>query len=63
MMNREYFIDFDTKEMPGRIVGVKVTLDNQILTDMKREVRIDLCDHPLYPKLVRYVQSNPPKEN
>lgn len=53
-----YCIDFDTKEMPGLIVGTKVVLDKHIFGKMD-SVRIDLCDHPLYKNLEAYVKANP----
>lgn len=53
-----YAISFDTKEMPGKVVGVRVQLDTMIIgTDDK--VRVDLSDHPLYEKLEQYVLHNP----
>jgi len=53
-----YCISFDTKEMPGKIVGIRVQLDKHIF-GMDGKVRVDLCDHPLYPQLERYVLGNP----
>lgn len=53
-----YAIDFDTKEMPGKVVGVRVQLDTVIIGEDDR-VRVDLSDHPLYEKLERYVLNNP----
>ena len=56
---QEYFIDFNTKQEPGKIQAVRVRLDLVTITDMNKPMQIDLCDHPLYKELKRYVQSNP----
>jgi hypothetical protein len=29
------------------------------IEDMNRPMRLDLCDHPLYSDLAKYVRSNP----
>lgn len=58
-MSRKYHISFDTKDMPGRIVATTIEIGTDIVRDMNAELRIDLCDHPLYPKLERYVRENP----
>ena len=54
----EYLIDFDTKIMPGKIQAVRVRLDLVTIKDMDESFRIDLCDHPLYEELKRYVLAN-----
>jgi hypothetical protein len=53
-----YGISFDTQEMPGKVVAVSVALDKLIMRQTD-SVRVDLCDHPLYPHLQRYVLANP----
>lgn len=55
----EYFIDFNTKIDPGKIQAVRVRIDLVTITDMEAPMRIDLCDHPLYEELQRYVKGNP----
>ena len=57
-----YYIDFDTKEMPGHIVAVKVVLTSDVLNNTDEKFRIDLERHPLYPKLCNYVLNNPPRK-
>lgn len=57
-MKKKYYISFDAKELPGKIKAVTVTLDNEIVSDMKMEMSIDLVNHPLYPNLVAYVKAN-----
>ena len=52
-----FAISFDTKDMPGKIKAVIVTLDVKIMT-LDDEVRVDLFSHPLYPRLERYVLAN-----
>lgn len=54
----EYCIAFETKKDKGYIRAVKVKLYEDILDELET-VRIDLADHPLYPKLVEYVRNNP----
>lgn len=57
-MNKDFYISFDTKEMPGKIVALKVSIQKEIITDMNKGMRVDLVDHPLYPQLVRYIEAN-----
>ena len=54
----DYCVAFDTKEMPGKIVATRVRLDTVILGP-DDAARVDLADHPLYPRLVSYVLANP----
>jgi hypothetical protein len=54
----EYFIDFNTKQQPGKIQAVRVRLDLQTIEYMNKRMRIDLCDHPLYKELKQYVEAN-----
>jgi hypothetical protein len=58
-MDQEYYIDFDTKIEPGKIQAVRVRIDLVTIDDMKKEFSIDLCNHPLYKELKRYVKANP----
>lgn len=60
-MTREYFISLDV-EGSNLINGVKVSISTEMITDMERKMRIDLCDDPLYAKLCEYVKNNPAKE-
>jgi len=54
----DYCIAFDTKDVPGKIRCVRVQLDTVIIGP-DDAVRVDLADHPLYPRLVSYVLANP----
>ncbi|MBK8196998.1 MAG: hypothetical protein IPK75_01420 [Acidobacteria bacterium] len=54
-----YAIAFNTKEIPGRAVSTVVTLTTEV-AGPEDKYRVDLCDHPLYPQLVDYVNANPP---
>jgi hypothetical protein len=54
----EFFIDFNTKQQPGKIQAVRVRLDMQTIEDMEKPLNIALCDHPLYPELKNYVRAN-----
>jgi hypothetical protein len=54
----EYYISFDTEINPGKIDAVRVRIDVVTIDDMKKPMRIDLCSHPLYKELRRYVESN-----
>ena len=58
---REYFVSFNT-EGDNLYQGVKVTINTEMIADMNRKVRIDLCDDPLYKALWMYVKNNPPKK-
>lgn len=62
MAARDYYISFDTKEIPGGIKAVKVSLDNIIVLDKNKTFNIALCEDPLYPVLVKYVKANPFRE-
>ena len=54
----EYFISFDTKINPGKIEAVRVRIDVVTIEDMEQKMDIDLCNHPLYSDLKRYVEAN-----
>jgi hypothetical protein len=54
----EYFIDFNTKINPGKIQAVRVRIDLVTVTDMDKPMSVNLSEHPLYPELKRYVESN-----
>jgi hypothetical protein len=51
-------IAFDTQSLKGYIKTVQVTIQNEVMDSMDT-ARVDLCDHPLYPDLERYVRENP----
>lgn len=53
-----FHIEFETKEMPGAIVATEIIIRKRILRE-KDVARLDLREHPLYPKLERYVKDNP----
>ncbi len=53
-----YGISFETKTIPGKVEVVTVALD-KVFIGMEDSVRVDLCEHPLYHHLVKYVQNNP----
>jgi hypothetical protein len=55
----EYYISFDTKINPGKLEAVRVRIDVVTIEDMKKDLPINLCDHPLYSDLKKYVKSNP----
>ncbi len=54
----EYFISFDTQNNPGKLEAIRVRIDNVTITDMHQKLRIDLCNHPLYSDLKKYVKAN-----
>lgn len=56
-----YGIDFNTVEMPGKIIVTGVAL-NTFVIEPDDTVRIDLVDHPLYARLYAYVTKNPPRK-
>ena len=53
-----FAIAFDTKKYPGFIETVRVIIFHDLM-DESDTVRINLCDHPLYKDLQRYVLANP----
>ena len=58
----DYFIAFYTKDCPtGAMDAIRVRLDMVRQTDMNKPMAINLCDHPLYHEIVRYVEGNPIK--
>lgn len=57
-----YCISFDTKEMPGKIVAVRVDLSKHIMSETD-SVSVALVEHPLYPELERYVRANPSRKS
>ena len=58
----KYYISFDTKEMPGKIIAVTVEIAHELVRDKDKKMNIALCDSPLYPQLVRYVMANPSRK-
>ncbi len=57
----EYFIEFFTESggaKPHTIDGIRIRIDMVNITDMNAKFRVDLCDHPLYPNLKKYVKKN-----
>ena len=56
---KEFYINFNTKEMPGKILATKVTLSQELIRDMDKPLSINLCEHPLYKQLEQYVKANP----
>lgn len=61
-MSKVYHIDFNTKDMPGKILAVRVDLARELIRDEKQSFNIALCDDPNYPALERYVRLNPSKK-
>jgi hypothetical protein len=58
-MKKRFYIDFSTREMPGRILATCVMLGQEVVRDQNKVMSIDLCSHPLYERLERYVLANP----
>ena len=56
-----FCIDFDTRVEKNKIDAVRVRLD-VITMGLEDVADLGLCEHPLYPKLVRYVKDNPYRE-
>lgn len=52
-----YCISFDTKDMPGKVVAIRVEL-TKMFVEPSDKVRVDLVDHPLYKQLEQYVLNN-----
>jgi hypothetical protein len=55
----KYYIEFDSESNPGKIETITVSLGLETVSDMKKSLPINLCDHPLYGRLVEYVKNNP----
>lgn len=55
---RSYYVSFDTKDMPGKIVAVKVTIEKEIISDMEKELPINMSEDPLYHHLKTYCENN-----
>lgn len=56
---RTYAIAFDTREVKGGLQVTEVSLDLKLVLDNNKMHKINLCDDPLYPALVKYVRANP----
>ena len=54
----EFYIDFNTKQEPGKLQAVRVRIDLVTITDMHKSLPINLCEHPLYKELQAYVLAN-----
>jgi hypothetical protein len=61
-VSKRYYVDFDTKDMAPRIKATYVEIGVDVIRDMDKQLPINLCDHPLYAQLARYVQNNPPRQ-
>lgn len=61
-MAKKYYIEFNTKDMPGRIKATTVELGIDIIRDMNKQLSVNLCDHPSYTILEQYVLANPSKK-
>lgn len=57
----KYYIEFNTTEMAPNIRATTVELKHELITDMQKELPINLCQDPLYHHLVAYVNANPLK--
>lgn len=57
-MRQVYYIEFDTNTF-GMIKATRVEISSEVILDKSKTMRVDLCDHPLYPKLVEYCRANP----
>lgn len=57
-----FCIAFDTSavEATGILKAVQVTLQLTTMAD-DDEAFVNLCEHPLYPQLAKYVAANPPR--
>ena len=55
----EFFIDFNTKVAAPKLQAVRVRIDSVLITKMDKQLHINLCEHPLYRELERYVKANP----
>lgn len=60
-MARRFHIQFDTNDAPGRLKAVWVELGIDFKRADNKPMRVDLCDHPQYEALERYVLANPSK--
>lgn len=57
-MATRYAVSFDTKDAKGRIKAVWVEMGHFWMKS-NDDIRVDLCDHPLYEHLESYVLANP----
>jgi hypothetical protein len=58
----KFYISFETRDMPGIIKATRVEIALDFIREDKfntQRFAINLCDHPLYPQLVAYVNANP----
>lgn len=57
-----YYIAFDTKDMAPNLKATKVTLNYEMISDMNKQLPINLAEDPLYPALHAYCMANPPRK-
>jgi len=60
--DRKYHISFNTKNVPGKIEAVSVTLGVDIAGE-EAVFHVNLADDPLYPALRAYCLANEPGGN
>jgi hypothetical protein len=58
-----FHMEFETREFPGKVQYVEITINKRVTSDPNKKFRVDLCDHPLFPALVRYVDGNRNADN
>jgi hypothetical protein len=57
----KFYIECDLKDMYPNKVFIRAHLDKELVRigELPSLEIKNLCEHPLYPALVRYVQANP----
>lgn len=55
---REYYMNFDTLTVPGKLVATRVKVCRVIVQDMDKVMRLDFADDPCINDLVQNIGAN-----
>ena len=53
----QYYIEFNTNKL-GIMTATRIEIKTEVITDMNKQMAVNLIDDPLYKKLVEYVLNN-----
>lgn len=60
--NDEFYVEFYATKKTATADGVRIRIDMVKITDREQPLATNLCDHPLYSSLLRYIERVKEKE-
>jgi len=55
---REYYLNFDTLTVPGKLVATRVKIARVVIHDMDKPLALDLSDDPQISDVITCIGSN-----